>query len=314
MSGDASDPSSRTTSPTLAGLEVLKLLASLGIVAFHLHSPGERIGYAGLPVFMLLTTALALRAAQGRSRSEFGFGRVRRLLVPWLVWSGLYALLQCHVCSLQGQPLWSWPRWSMLLVGTFPHLWYLPFAAVLSLAIGLFAAGRSPRGARASWWPAAGGLLMIPISSQLMVSNLPEPLPQWSFVLPAALFGLAFAKQPPGELTHARTLTILTGATWLVCLGCWEFGWLDLAVPYAVGIAAAALAWCLPGRASRPLLACTRTSFGIYVLHPFVALATGLFQQQTGVGLSPAMTLAAVFLVSMALTALLRLTPARAIL
>ena len=54
--------------PQRAGISWLRLLAAFGIVTFHLHLPGEHIGYAGLPVFTMLMAAMAVRSARGAFR------------------------------------------------------------------------------------------------------------------------------------------------------------------------------------------------------------------------------------------------------
>src|SRR5262245_30209506 len=150
----------------LASLEWLKLVAAYGIVMFHCGAPGARAGYGGLPVFMILTTALAARSARGRDWRQFRAGRLRRLLVPWVGLSLLYALLRCYLAKNGGQPLFSWLEWNMLLAGTYSHLWYLPFAAVVALAVG-WCASRA-RSRRAPWLPAALGAAGILVSGRAM--------------------------------------------------------------------------------------------------------------------------------------------------
>lgn len=301
--------SAAASRPPLLSIEWLRLLASLGIVAFHLDVANYRVGYAGLPVFTMLTAAMAARSARGKAFAAYGRGRLRRLLLPWLAWSVFYAALNVFLAWLQGQPPFGWWRWSTLLIGTYFHLWYLPFAALATLGIaGLAARPTTP------WLHLALGIVQLPISGALIFLDLPAPLPQWCFVLPGVWLGLAFAQLPFGDRRALPALAAIVAATWLACGLLWALGWLDLMLPYAVGVAATSLATMPRWTASPSALALTRAALGIYVLHPVFDLALAFWQVHTAVELASIVRIVVVFAASLLATMLLRRTPLRAIL
>lgn len=295
--------------PPLAAIEWLRLLSSLGIVAFHLDVTRFRVGYAGLPVFAMLTAAMAARSARGKPLAAYGLGRLRRLLLPWLAWSVFYAALVVYLAWLQGQPLAGWPRWSMLLVGTYFHLWYLPFAALATLGIARFAARPT-----SPWRYVAAAMLQLLVSGALMFADLPMPFPQWCFVLPGVWLGLALAQTSFGDRGALPRLAAIVAATWSACGLLWALDWEDLVLPWAIGVVATALATVPRWTAGPATLVWTRTALGIYLLHPVFDLALAFWQVHTATELATSVRTAVVFGASLLTTMLLRLTPARAIL
>jgi hypothetical protein len=226
-------------SPSQAGVEWARLLGCLGIVAFHQGGPLPIVGHAGLPMFAMLTTAMAARSARGRDWPSFRRGRLRRLLWPWLVWSVFYAGVQCTLAALSQQPLWSRFDVWMLVTGTYPHLWYLPFAAAAALLAGRF----GNRG-RAWQWLVAGAVC-LPLSSWLLTQTLPIVVLSWVFVLPAALLGVGLARAPLGNGVRAAPIAFLLAAA-LGCLAAASAGLHPLLIQYAVAVPALALLWSLP--------------------------------------------------------------------
>src|SRR6188768_3405021 len=79
------------SSPRLANVERLRLVAMLEIVAFHASEQRLPIvAGLGLPVFLLLNNAFNCTLAERRGTKAFLDAKVSRLLVPWLVWSVVY--------------------------------------------------------------------------------------------------------------------------------------------------------------------------------------------------------------------------------
>ena len=287
----------------LAGIEWLKLLASLGIVAFHLAGPLPQIGYGGLPVFTMITAAMAARSARATDWTTFRQRRLRRLLLPWLWWSACYAVARCLIAWLGNEPLWAWPHLSMLVIGTYPHLWYLPFAALLTLLIGRWLGHRG-----GTWTWAALGAVAFPLCNRLMFVDLPMPLPQWLFVTPAALFGLALASIPNDAGGRPRLLALCT-LVLALCAVLWAAVPSQLSLPYAVATVAIGLAWSLPMPLGPRWQVLTSTSFGIYVLHMGVFMLLALAVVHNGLQPSQLQVLAATFGISLLLTLLLQRTP-----
>ena len=89
----------RKSSERLANVERLRIVAMLEIVTFHV---GEAIGSGahrlpvvaglGLPVFLLLNNAFNCTLVERMGTRKFLDVKVSRLLLPWLIWSGVYVL------------------------------------------------------------------------------------------------------------------------------------------------------------------------------------------------------------------------------
>jgi surface polysaccharide O-acyltransferase-like enzyme len=105
-------------------VDYCRLVAAFGIVWFHTEAPGYRVAYTGLPFFLVL---LALPSRMSLA------DRARRLLLPLLIWSVVYALFRAWNAAEQGQALFGWWKPWMPLVGTSIHLWFLPFAFLVAL-------------------------------------------------------------------------------------------------------------------------------------------------------------------------------------
>ena len=301
-------PASETTgSPAaatraFAGIEWLRFAACFGIVAFHQDGPSQQVGHAGLPAFAMLTTALSARAARNRAWATFRTERLRRLLLPWLYWSAFYAVVQCVLATLEQRPLWARFEPEMLVVGTYPHLWFLPFAAVAALF-----AGRCAAQLRAGHWLVLGAAA-IPFAGWLLTLALPFAVRNWVFVLPAALLGIALAATPPGTgASNGAFRVALAGAAGSAAA--WLVGRDGLSIEYTIATPAVALAWALPLRAGRTTTRLGGATLGIYVLHPFVAMLAALLAIEAGVPFTPLSLLLAVFAGSLLITLALRASP-----
>lgn len=292
----------RPRAARLAGIEVLRLVAAAGIVWFHAGAPGAVIGYGGLPVFVLLSVAFAAEAAALPPEAVVR-AQARRLLVPWLAWSGVYALLRVAEAVARGEPPVAWADPWMLLTGPVLPLWYLPFAFAVTTAVRV----ARPRRAPVAWCAAGAGLLVL-VAVLLPRLAVPPPVPQWVFVAPSVLLGLGLAGVPRGP--GARRLAAgLVGAAVAATAAAALLGGGRFALPYLVGVAACAVAWCVDLPAAPRLRAVTDLAFGLFLVHPLV-LAVALLSLPPRSVVVAAVTLAA----SAALAALMRRTLARQIL
>lgn len=156
-------------------VDYCRLIAAFGIVWFHTEAPGYRIAYAAVPFFIVLLSL--------PSRSSLG-DRARRLLVPFVIWSGIYAALRVSSAFHEGTGLFDWWEPWMLLTGTSIHLWFLPFAFLVAVVAPLL------RGTKL--------VLALPVLAAGVLAFLGGPLGypwyQWSFGLIPALVGFAFVR------------------------------------------------------------------------------------------------------------------------
>jgi peptidoglycan/LPS O-acetylase OafA/YrhL len=150
-----------------------RFVAALGIVWFNAQAPGGRIAFLALPFFLVL---LALPSNSGLG------GRAKRLLLPFLIWSVIFAMLSTALSVKSQAPPFEWWRWNMVLSGTWVHLWFLPFAFLAAVFAPWF---RHPL---ASF----GGALLAAV--MLVMDWVPKPVPygQWAFGVIPFLVGVAY--------------------------------------------------------------------------------------------------------------------------
>ena len=194
-------------------LDYARLIASFGIVFFHVGAPGAAVGYAALPFFLILLVVMSSPAATRTAFGPYAQGRARRLLIPWLIWSGVYATLKIVEIAVTGAPFASEFAPYMILTGPEVHLWFLPFALVVCLAA--YPAMRHGSGPLSAALTAAG--LAFLLAQQGL--TLPIPFAQWLYGMPAVCLGLALAIDKGRVVQQALLLccfvtgALITGAT-----------------------------------------------------------------------------------------------------
>lgn len=258
-----------------ASYDYARLLAVIGIIWFHAQAPGGRIGYSGLAVFVMLLVIMALpqiialRVQPHRAPPVLRYAatRGRRLLVPWLIASVFYGGLKLIEVS-RGAPLAGEFTLSMWLTGPALHLWFLPFA--FAICILLWPLGRAlGQTAPHHATPLALACVAIALAalSQAQTPTTLIPLAQWTYALPAVVFGAALS------LTGLRASRML-GLTLL-------FACCALAADWTVGLteitlAALILALCaaLPLRATALSSLAGRSALALYLIHPAVMAVT----------------------------------------
>jgi fucose 4-O-acetylase-like acetyltransferase len=222
-----------------------RLAAALGVVWLNSHAPGGWAAYAALPFFLVLF-AMPSSVSPGQ--------RAGRLVQPYVTWSLVFALVHIALAMKANEPPLGWWDWSMLLGGTWMHLWVLPFAFVAILL--------------APWFrhPLASFLGATAFATFLVVKGVPQTIPfgQWSFGVIPVLVGVAF-------FSWGWRLAVIT------LLGSWLILQLGRPVPenmvilVGTGLSLACLTWRLPQTSASDL--CARLSVWVFLGHPLVILA-----------------------------------------
>lgn len=268
-----------------ASYDYARLLAVVGIIWFHAHAPGGPIGYSGLALFVILLVVMALPQIMATRLQPhrappmlcYAAARAQRLLVPWLIASAFYGGLKLVEVS-RGAPFFTEFTLSMWLTGPALHLWFLPFAFAVCLA--LWPLGRvlqriTPRHA------ASLALLFTAIAlGALAQAQNPAaliPLAQWIYALPAVLFGVALS------LTGLRPSRML-GLTLLFACCALSANWTMGLTEIIVASLLLALCTALPLRATALSRLSARSALALYLIHPAVMaviLRTGLAAEGT---------------------------------
>ena len=272
----------------------------------------------GLPVFLMLTCALGVRRPTLPPAHPFISKRVKRLLLPWLAWFGIYAAFSIARATLgqHTEPAFAWFDPYMLLFGPTIELWFLPYA--FAAGIATYSVVRFTSGFRSSF--VIMGAMMVGIAALMAVefydwSFFPSPFPQWVFGAASVPFGVAL-----GRVIRVVTRTASPPWKQLViaasaCLLVWLIG---MTLPgedlytisrffLAIGLILAVLAF--PGKRDRITDAILPMLFGIYLVHAMV-IDVGRHQLAEMPRLA---AVAAVFAVSVAAVMVMRKTPMKAV-
>lgn len=230
-------------------IDLFRILGALAIVYFHMRLPGKVYALAALPGFVILLVYL------GGDRSVAS--RARRLLLPWVVWSGFFGAMFAVDSVMRGRPPLSFLEPWMLFTGTSLHLWFLPFCFLFLLLIRGLGGAAAP-GTRL--WPVLGVLALLSVWLD-NTTVLPFPLKQWVTVVPAAAVGLAMVRS-------GRPVQVaMAGAALFLVQLLSPFS--ESAVQSLIATLAIALALMVVFESPRWLRVLGDAAFGLYLIHPF---------------------------------------------
>ena len=273
------------------GIDLLRFLAAFGIVWDHARAPYADFGYTALAVFLILTSFFAVgsfdRAHAKGADGGFWITRARRILVPWLFWCVFYKGVQYWVADDPASvPILA--GWSNLMLGSWIHLWFLPFVMIALIFVPPIA--RVVRGPASMF-----GLALVVIAVSMATgwlhrhSGWPEPWPQWWFSIPLFLYGVMVALGrrygmvwlPIATALVASVATVAVEPGFAAVFGSFTDGTRRLstqvvgpgfaAVQLIVGALVFEAAWRLRIAGDWPTRL-AHYAFGIYLLHPFFML------------------------------------------
>ncbi len=252
-----------------ASFDFARLLAVAGIVWFHAKAPGALIGYSGLAFFLLLNVLfawpqiIAARVQPHRALPLWRFvsARAIRLLGPWLIASAFYGGFKV-IEVFRGGAWRSEFATDMWLTGTAQHLWFLPFA--FAVCIALWPVGRLARRIPRRIWPWLS-IVCVCVAlwsfSLLQTADLPDPLAQWAYAAPIVILGvgLALCRTNKSLLLTMLALFVLSALALDVTVGLLE-------ISCAGFILIACLAY--PMQPTGLSTWCAKASLWIYLVHP----------------------------------------------
>jgi surface polysaccharide O-acyltransferase-like enzyme len=312
----------RPSAERLANVERLRIVAMWEIVTFHVGGAVgldeyrlPLVGGLGLPVFLLLNNAFNCTLAERRGTRAFLDAKVSRLLLPWLVWSAIYAAVVAAERLRHHEPIAeAFLSWRTLLGGTYTHLWFVPFALFGSLAIAAAQAWTKTVSHRsmAAWSLALGAVVVVIDAIILEHSGSDWPVSQWLFALPSPLLGFALGRVllADDRKLSRRVAALLVGVAGLVVAGSWLAPMGDLARRYAVSMALVALFFSWPGTLDALSRRLTPLLFGIYLTHPLILRS---YQAAHLPPMPPALLGVLLFFSAALLVELLRRTPLRSL-
>lgn len=257
----------------------MRVLAALGIVWFHTDgAPYRQIGYAGLPVFLLIFFSLITSRSGADPTVAFLKRRWNRLLKPWLFWSLLYGVVRlAKGACLGGQDSFrEMLSYETALAGTHVHLWYLPFAFVSGFLVYLFNRQTLRLNDAVVVFAATGaGLLMLTVDAVgLSTCHLMSPLPQWGFGLAAVPLGFAIGRSlmVPSYWRQRFFLAAISLMTLVTSLVLTAFCHASSVVLYSLAVMLVSLAYCWRTNGNAVVTALASLTFGVYLVHPLIIL------------------------------------------
>lgn len=250
----------------------LRVVAMVDIVAFHVTGRHGLYGI-GLPLFLLLSIALSVQRRVPPATRTFFMRRVERVIVPWLFWCFVLALLRVEVARHHGGRGDEWWTPWMLLYGPEVHLWFLPFITVAGLLAHL--AHRTTRDLPVV--PTVVVSLLL-AAAALRLDGLElesDPFHQWCFAAASIPLGVAVgaALRAGSQRRDAQR-----NVTW-VALAFVPLAWVvarmdppsaDAARRYALAACALGAVLWLPDAPDVVTTFLTPLLLGVYILHPVV--------------------------------------------
>ncbi len=209
--------------PRRVAFDLGRLLAAYAIVWLHTPRSETLIETTSLvrfavPFFVFAAVFFvfdSLRRHPERNFAQYFRSRLVRIYVPFLAWSGVYLLFKAAKSLLLPEQPNDFPGIELLWIGSFYHLWFMPFILAVSLAAFLVAktvlARQRPGSIVAILsFIAAGLLALLPLP--MMPS---EAARDYQFLVfnatPAVLMGigLAILSGPAAKLFERRGATVL---------------------------------------------------------------------------------------------------------
>lgn len=231
-------------------IDVMRFVAALSIIWFHLPLPGGATALAALHVFVLLQVLFGASRPLGP--------QAIRLLVPWLAWSTFYAAASVVQASLQIRPVSTEFELWMILTGASLHLWYLPF----SLG-AVWIAGMAIRVMSRKMLIGVGTGIMLVCGYFSNETVLAIPWAQYVSVGPAVVLGIWLAAGMDPRCVVAAGLmaglALMAGTGWSSAI--WQS---------VLALVVVAVAFFVPMPSTAMTRWLGRISFGLYLVHPAI--------------------------------------------
>ncbi|MGB0768015.1 MAG: acyltransferase family protein [Phycisphaeraceae bacterium] len=298
QSGAESGPASQASRSTLKKperypwLDVLRALAIGDIVGIHVAGFHPMLGM-GLPVFLLCTFALGAKRTPPHPWKQNAIRRASRLLIPWLVWSAFYGVVNTVRAARSGNERFgdlTNPELAWLWTGTEVLLWYLPFAFLAEVLINTILQGtdrwhnRRPTLATFAW---VGGGIAGPIGLAVAFGDrtlLPfmSNYAQGALLIPMGIGLGLLLRYYRQSISTVATLIVAGGVTMAVMTLAPQFGLVDpddritdWLWRLGLGLALIGGTLAIPGRVPALLGWLAMFTFPIYLLHIFVEWPVG---------------------------------------
>jgi hypothetical protein len=215
--------------------------------------------------------------------------RAVRYLTPFAFWCVVYAALHLVHALRHDLAPFAWVRPRMFWAGTHYHLWFMPVALGLSLAVEALrrATLRLPTPALAAGVLAAAPLLLYAAPAWLRHEETASWY-QWAWIVPAVPMGVALGRLLALPRTPRWPWLLLGFVAAFAAIGVAVYGRVADNYPlrYAIGSLAIGIGFVVPMPSSPRLVRLRTLSAGIFLCHPLVL--AGLQNAIQGLAVAPA--------------------------
>ena len=270
-------PVSETFNPSI---DYARFVAAVMVLIFHAGYLGAIGSQLPVAFFTIILVFLTLRSRSVRSARSGGLAsRMGRLIRPWAVWSIIYGLVQVLKGLLEHRSSWQFLRDWLPPAGTQGQLWFLPFAALVTL--GLSALPRQWLRTRPQSLALPAALAAVGLGLIGPTGHLPDTpiLTVYTLFLPSVAVGVLFYG------LHQRRDRLLAAAAGLGLFGAvlWSLGLPDT-IPFTLAAPIAALALCFPLPSLPGARALGALSMDIYLNHILALAVVNVLRSRPSMG------------------------------
>lgn len=297
-------------------IERIRVFAMLGIVSFHTHVYFHRmLGLIGLHILMMLYCIFIVNQLSQKNIFEGVGQKAKQLLYPWIAWSLIYAIVKYYKAAVLNIPLSEFFSYTTLIQGTQYHLWFLPYAFMVSVVLYLI-------GDQSRHFKTTGKILVLMLFSFVMFVIItwiltsyfwPSPFYQWFYVTPSVVFGstIAFSLHLPSLRNRLIVYFSVVGGFFILGIHSYLMHReIDYCIGYMIAISITMAAFLARGKESRIFSILSSLTYGIYLSHPLLITIVSFYAQ---IERYPYIMLCMVFTLSALMVQMLKKTPLRTI-
>jgi len=278
------------------GLRLVRMFAMLSIIGHHiLWAPVFGVAF-GVTSLQIVMCALQTRQLCARPLVTVVRKRSLRLLVPWVLWSAIYAASEVALAARYGRPLFGAYDSSSWITGGAFHLWFLPFALLTSVV-----ANRAHRASRR--FSNGGTILFFAMLGSVLVLCTPilqreldpvRPFNYWIDSAGTVAFGVAIGRVlsiRDKELRNRWLFTVLVFASLPLILGPHFVQVSPIYERYGVALSLVCAGFVLRMPDSPVLAKIASYNLGVYLVHMLVLRAMDRFPLLDGLTVFPRLAL-----------------------
>jgi hypothetical protein len=242
-------------------IELFRIISMFGIVWFHSGiNYGKEVAYGGLIFFIIISVYFAVSSTRTHTFTQ----RVKRLIIPCVVWSIFYGVIS--VLRKGAVFPTDYNYFSMVLATPSIHLWYLPFIFLILLVID-----KLKYYILKEWVTVFSGIsaiVILMLSPMWRAINFITPIGQYAHAIPAVLIGVFLGGV---KVRKWLRISVIAGIV-LSILAMVYSRQSGIGIPYLIGLTPCIFIYyeTIFIKSNKYLLALSSSIFGVYLAHLFL--------------------------------------------